>query len=64
MEQTLGEQQFSTVSIIAAEINAELSDRLRALEQVAKHITPALLGDTAAMQTFIEVRPALSMMFS
>jgi len=64
MEQALGEQQFSTVSIIAAEINTGLSDRMRALERVAKLITPGMLGDAASMQTFLEVRPILPMMFN
>ena len=40
MEQALGEQQFSTVSIIAAEINTGLDDRMKALEKVAALITP------------------------
>jgi len=64
MEQTSGEQQFSTVSILAAGINNELSDRLRALENVAARITPTLLGNTVSIQTFLEDRPVLSMMFS
>ena len=53
MEQALCEQQFSTVSIIAAEINTGLNDRMRVLEHVAKLITPAMMGDAAAMQAFI-----------
>jgi PAS domain S-box-containing protein len=64
MERTLGEQQFSTVSIIAAEVNAGLDDRMKALEQVAALITPAMLANAATMQTFIERRPALSIMFN
>jgi PAS domain S-box-containing protein len=64
MEHALGEQQFSTVSIIAEEINTELSDRMRVLEQVAKLVSPAMMGNAASMQTFIEVRPSLSMMFN
>ncbi|MEI7638191.1 MAG: PAS domain S-box protein [Syntrophus sp. (in: bacteria)] len=64
MQRTLGEQQFSTVSIVAAEINAGLDDRMRALEQVAALITPAMLGNAATMQTFIEGRTVLKMMFN
>jgi PAS domain S-box-containing protein len=64
MEQALGEQQFSTVSIIAAGINSGLDDRMRVLEKEAALITPAMMGNAAAMQTFIEERPALSMMFN
>lgn len=50
MQRLLGEQQFSTVSLIATDINDELDKRLRALEQVAAKITPAILGNTASVQ--------------
>ena len=64
MEKALGEQQFSTVSIIAAEINAGLDNMMKALEQVAALITPAMLADAATVQTFIETRPVFSTMFN
>jgi PAS domain S-box-containing protein len=64
MEQALGEQQFSTVSIIAAVINTGLDDRMRALEQVAARITPAILGNAPSVQKIIEQSPALGMMFN
>ena len=64
MERLLGEQQFSTVSLVATEINSELESRLRALEKAAARITPATLGKAASMQKFLEDRPALGMMFS
>jgi len=64
MEHALGEQQFSTVSIIASGINTDLNDRMIALEKVAARITPAILGNAASMQTFLEDRPALSTMFN
>jgi len=54
MERVLGEQQFSTVSFIAAEINHEMGDRLSVLEKVARKVTPAILGNTAALQAFLE----------
>ncbi|MEI7816987.1 MAG: cache and HAMP domain-containing protein [Desulfuromonadales bacterium] len=64
LEKELGEQQLSTVSIIAAEISTGLTDRMSVLEQVANLITPAMMGDTASMQAFIEGRPAFSTMFN
>ena len=64
MEQALGEQQFSTVSIIAAEINTGLDDRMKALEKVAALITPAMMGNAVAMQSFIEGRTVLPLMFN
>ena len=64
MEHASGEQQFSTVSIIASGINTELNERMIALEKVAARITPAILDNAASIQTFLEDRPVLSMMFS
>ena len=39
----LGEQQFSMVSLLAAQIDQELAERLNTLETVSKDITPDLL---------------------
>jgi hypothetical protein len=64
MERALGEQQFSTVSIIAAEINTGLDDRMKALEKIAALITPAMMANAAYMQTSIEGRIILQMMFN
>lgn len=43
MEELLGEQQRSTVSVIAAETDRELNERMKWLESVAERITPAML---------------------
>lgn len=64
MRRLLGEQMFSTVTIIAADINDDLDDRLKALEEAAGRITPAMLGNAATMQTFLEDRIALFRMFN
>jgi PAS domain S-box-containing protein len=64
MERLLGEQQFSTVSFIAQEINDELSDRFRILEKVASKISPATLADTAQLQSFLEARLILQEPFN
>src|SRR5450756_1929510 len=64
MQRLLGEQQFSTASFIAEEVNNELDDRLNALEVVAQGVSPAMLSDTAAMQRLLEERPVLQRLFS
>ena len=64
MERQLGEQQFSTVSIVAANINWQLDDRLRALEAVAGGVRPTLLGNPAALQILLEERLGLLQMFN
>ena len=64
MGRTLGEQQFSTVSAIAADINGELAYRLKLLEMMAAKITPAMLGNAAATQTFLDSQISFKMLFN
>ncbi|MHB8090640.1 MAG: hybrid sensor histidine kinase/response regulator [Syntrophales bacterium] len=64
MQRMLSEQQFSTASIIAADINGELEGRFTTLEKVAGKITPAMLGNPAAIQKFLEDRIAYPMLFN
>ncbi|MFZ6749391.1 EAL domain-containing protein [Undibacterium sp. Ren11W] len=64
MQALLGQQQFSTVSVIADEINRELDGRIKALEFIASGVTPAMLSDTAALQKSIEERVILQRMFN
>ena len=64
MQHMLSDQQFSTVSILATKINQELDDRLRALEKIAGGISPAILDNTVALQTFLEQRILLQSLFN
>ena len=64
MQHLLGEQQFSTVSVIAQNVNDRLADRLRAVESMAAQIDANLLDHAAALQTRLEERPILSIMFN
>jgi diguanylate cyclase (GGDEF)-like protein/PAS domain S-box-containing protein len=64
MQRVLGEQQFSTASRIAAEINDRLSDRIAALELIAKEMDAQLIGNPAALQARLEQRPILTILFN
>ncbi|MEI6314089.1 MAG: histidine kinase dimerization/phosphoacceptor domain -containing protein [Syntrophus sp. (in: bacteria)] len=64
LEHLLGDQQFSTVSIIASDLNQELEDRIKALEIIAAKITPAMLGNAASMQTFLESHASFPILFN
>ncbi|MFZ4624611.1 MAG: PAS domain S-box protein [Rhodoferax sp.] len=64
MQRVLGEQQFSVVSLVAADIDRDLSDRLQALEKVAALITPALLADSSALQGMLENHIILGTLFN
>jgi len=64
MERLSGEQQFSTVSFMAATVNEELDNRLRALENIAAQVNPVVLSNTAALQQLLEQRPILQILFN
>jgi PAS domain S-box-containing protein len=64
MKRLAGEQQFSTVSFMAAEINEELETRLQSLEKVASQITPPMLDHPASLQALLEQRPLLRILFN
>ena len=49
---------------MADNVNTEIGSRLDALKNVATIITPAILGDTASIQKFLEDRLTLASMFS
>ena len=64
MARLLGEQQFSTVSYMAAEINSQIDDRIKALEQIARAIDPPLLDNHIALQDFLDQRYVLHTRFN
>ena len=64
MLRVLGEQQFSTVSLLAAHVNEELDSRLKTLGLIAAGITPALLNKPADLQAFLEQRPHFKSLFN
>ncbi|MEI7613850.1 MAG: EAL domain-containing protein [Betaproteobacteria bacterium] len=64
MERQLGEQQFSTVSYVASEINGQLEDRLKTLEQIAQTIDFAMLSHPPALQKSLDQRIGLHAYFN
>ena len=60
----LGEQQRSTVSLMANQFEDELHQRIKALEAIAAVLAPPLLSNAAALQTGLEQRPLLQMLFN
>ncbi len=53
----LGDQQFSTVSQLAAAVDAELDSRLTALKSIASVVDPATMASPAAVQAVLKARP-------
>ncbi|MBK7001018.1 MAG: PAS domain S-box protein [Rhodoferax sp.] len=54
MEHLLGEQQRSTVTLVAKEINAELQERFEMLEKLAAAAGPYLSKSPDALQAFLD----------
>ncbi|MBP9219540.1 MAG: HAMP domain-containing protein [Sterolibacterium sp.] len=64
LEQLLGDQQRSTVALVAANIDQELQDRLTALEGVAGDLEEKELMSPATLQGILERRPILRLLFN
>ncbi|WP_428827645.1 ATP-binding protein [Azonexus sp. IMCC34842] len=64
MQSLLGDQQFSTVSLVATEINDELDRRLHALEDISTRITPDSPANVAAAQSKLESLSVFQELFS
>jgi PAS domain S-box-containing protein len=64
LEQELGAHQFASVSMLAAQIDQGMGERLGTLETVAALISPALLTNATALQQFLESRPRLVQLFN
>ena len=64
MQRELGEQQYLSVTLIAAHLDEELVDRMRALETIAAEISPDVMGRRASLQALLEQRPLLQLLFN
>jgi len=64
MEQLLGDQQLSTVALVAANIEQELRDRLTSLERIAGDFDEQELKSPATLQDILEHRPILPLLFN
>jgi len=64
MAHVMGEQQYSTASLIATQINQEIEVRIDGLERVAKGITAASMAKPAILQADLEDHPVLNALFN
>lgn len=64
MERVLGEQQFSTVSMVSAQVNGELEKRHELLKRVAMLSSIPMQEGGASMQRFLERRLDLQALFN
>ena len=63
-ERLLGVQQFSTVSVVAAQLSEQLQSRLDAINQVANQAGPEMAAGATAMQAHLQHRPVLASLFN
>lgn len=60
----LSERQFGSVSLLAAEINDQLSTRMAALEAVAREAPGEASSESSVAQSFLDQRPVLLSLFN
>ncbi|MDP1653196.1 MAG: response regulator [Rhodocyclaceae bacterium] len=64
LQRLLGDQQFSTASYLAEEINQELIDRFAALAKVAGSFPPDIMNDAATAQVLLDQHQLLPSLFN
>jgi diguanylate cyclase (GGDEF)-like protein/PAS domain S-box-containing protein len=64
LERLSYEQQYSSVTLLAAQINDALSERIDALQTVAATIDPGMLADSTQLQNLLQARPVLQNLFN
>ena len=64
LQELVGEQQFSAATIVAAEIEQEIGDRMHALALVARQIKSAHMAKPAALQKLFDANPLLLDLFN
>jgi PAS domain S-box-containing protein len=64
MQQLLGDQQFSTASHVASEINRQLEARFEVLNSIAAKLSPAILENATALQTYLEQLALIQELFN
>ena len=64
MQRLLGEHQFSTVSLVAGEVNQQVGERFNTMELVARDISPAMMANPSKLQALLAQRPVFRRMFN
>lgn len=64
VQQLLGDQQFSTVTFVAAEVEEQLNDRFQYLQSISSALAPAMLNNHPALQAWLEQKKVLGIMFN
>ena len=57
MQALASDQQHSTATVVASQIDLEVSERILALNRVSEAVTAKMLADPAALQSHVEMQP-------
>jgi diguanylate cyclase (GGDEF)-like protein/PAS domain S-box-containing protein len=64
MERELLAQQFSTVSLLAQQVDRSLRERQSAVEGIAAAVTPTMMADPGRLQVHLEQRVSIPLLFN
>lgn len=64
LENQLSEQQYATVSLLAANVDQALALRLKLLTSVAANITPAMMNKAGTLQALLTQQAAFEILFN
>jgi PAS domain S-box-containing protein len=64
LERLVSDQQQAALAVFADELNQQLVERLSALENVARRITPAMQQSPAALSGYLAERPTFQALFN
>ncbi len=64
MRLSLNQQQSSTVSVLAAEIEKEIVFRVNSLQQIAGQISPAMLDEPKRLQDYLDSQVGINLIFN
>ncbi|MGQ0709186.1 MAG: EAL domain-containing protein [Rhodoferax sp.] len=64
MQRLVAQQQRSTASLVAAQMEHELQRRVSMLRQLAAHLPARALRDASTAQTYLETQPGLHELFN
>src|SRR5574343_194286 len=64
MEKSISAQQFSTVSLLAAEIDRSIRERQEIVPEIGRRISPDAIADQSAVQSMLESLPQTPTLFN
>ena len=61
VQNLVSDQQFSTASLVADQINQELEEKIKSLESLALSVSPLMRGNSGSLQAILEQQSAIGL---